>query len=67
MPSDRKQVVVLYGELKLQKRIDLPGSATVANAKEEAMVAIRDHLIHMLPGVPPISLDPDWTDFYPGT
>jgi hypothetical protein len=67
MPSDRKQVVVLYAETKLQKSIDLPGSATAANAKEEAMVAIRDHLIHMLPGVPPISLDPDCTDFYPGT
>ncbi|KAG2749374.1 hypothetical protein P692DRAFT_20645627, partial [Suillus brevipes Sb2] len=67
MPSDRKQVVVLYAETKLQKSIDLPGSATAANAKEEAMVAIRDHLIHILPGVPPISLDPDCTDFYPAT
>lgn len=28
------------------------------------MVAIRDHL-NILPAVPPVSLDPDCTDFYP--
>ncbi|KAG1827925.1 hypothetical protein EV424DRAFT_1388833 [Suillus variegatus] len=66
MPSDRKQVVVLYAEAKLQKSIDLPGSLTVARAKEEGMVAIRDHL-NTIPGVPPVSLDPDCTDFYPAT
>ncbi|KAG1894499.1 uncharacterized protein F5891DRAFT_717029 [Suillus fuscotomentosus] len=64
MPSDRKQVVVLYAETKLQKSIDLPGSSTVARAKEEGMMAIRDHL-NILPGVPHVSLDPDCTDFYP--
>lgn len=66
MPPDRKQVVVLYAETKLQKSIDLPGSLTVARAKEEGMVAIRDHL-NVLPGVPSVSLDPDCTDFYPAT
>lgn len=66
MSSDRKQVVVLYAEAKLQKSMNLPGSLTVAQAKEEGMVAIRDHL-NALPGVPPVSLDPDCTDFYPGT
>ncbi|KIK37183.1 hypothetical protein CY34DRAFT_810576 [Suillus luteus UH-Slu-Lm8-n1] len=66
MSSDRKQVVVLYAEAKLQKSMDLPGSLTVAQAKEEGMVAIRDHL-NALPGVPPVSLDPDCTDFYPVT
>lgn len=64
MPSDRKQVVVLYAETKLQKSIDLPGSSTVARAKEEGMIAIKDHL-NLLPGVPHVSLDPDCTDFYP--
>lgn len=66
MPSDRKQVVVLYAETKLQKSMDLPSTLTVAQAKEEGMVAIRDHL-NALPGVPPVSLDPDCTDFYPAT
>ncbi|KAG2143403.1 uncharacterized protein EDB93DRAFT_1252006 [Suillus bovinus] len=56
MPPERKQVVVLYAETKLQKSIDLPGSLTVARAKEEGMVAIRDHL-NALPGVPSVSLD----------
>jgi hypothetical protein len=64
MPSDRKQVVVLYAETKLQKSMDLPCTLTVAQAKEEGMVAIRDHL-NALPGVPSVSLDPDCTDFYP--
>ncbi|KAG2336056.1 hypothetical protein BDR05DRAFT_953627 [Suillus weaverae] len=64
MPSDRKQVVILYAETKLQKSIDLSGSLTVASAKKEGMVAIRDHL-NILPGVPPVSLDPECTDFYP--
>jgi FtsZ-binding cell division protein ZapB len=64
MPSDRKQVVVLYAETKLQKSIDLPGSSTVARAKEEGMIAIKDHL-NLLPGVPHVSLDPECTDFYP--
>jgi hypothetical protein len=66
MPSDRKQVVVLYAETKLQKSIDLPGSSTVARAKEEGMIAIKDHL-NILLGVPHVSLDPDCTDFYSGT
>jgi hypothetical protein len=39
MPSDRKQVVVLYAETKLQKSIDLPGSATAANAKASTKVS----------------------------
>ncbi|KAG1745349.1 uncharacterized protein EDB91DRAFT_1246209 [Suillus paluster] len=64
MSSIRKQVVVLYAETKLQKTIDLPGNSTVVKAKEEGMVAIKDHL-NKLPGVPPVSLDPDCTDFYP--
>lgn len=64
MPSDRKQVVVLYAETKLQKSIDLPAGSTVAEAREEGMIAIRDHLFHILPGVLPISLDPDCTDFF---
>ncbi|KAG0703410.1 hypothetical protein DFH29DRAFT_446482 [Suillus ampliporus] len=66
MPSDRKQVVVLYAEAKLQKSIDLPGSFTVAKAREEGMAAIRDHL-QTLPGVPPVTFDPNCTDFYPAT
>jgi hypothetical protein len=43
MPSGREQVVVLYAETKLQKSIDLPGGSTVAEAKEEGMITIRDH------------------------
>ncbi|KAG0700939.1 hypothetical protein DFH29DRAFT_1000640 [Suillus ampliporus] len=65
MPSDCKQVVVLYAEAKLQKSIDLPGSFTV-KAKEEGIAAIRDHL-QTLPGVPPVTFDPGCTDFYPAT
>ncbi|KAG2062881.1 hypothetical protein BDR04DRAFT_1164519 [Suillus decipiens] len=64
MPSDRRQVVVLYAEKKLQKSINLPANFTVTKAKEEGMLAIKDHM-KILPGVPPISLDPTCTDFYP--
>ncbi|KAG0696623.1 hypothetical protein DFH29DRAFT_193732 [Suillus ampliporus] len=66
MSSNHKRLIVLYAEAKLQKSIDLPNSFTVAKAKQEGMTAIRDQL-QTLPGVPPVTFDPDCTDFYPAT
>ncbi|KAG1838961.1 hypothetical protein C8R48DRAFT_94547 [Suillus tomentosus] len=64
MASDRKLVVVLYAEAKLQKSISLPASFTISKAKQAGMEAIKEHL-KILPGVPLVTLDPDCTDFYP--
>jgi hypothetical protein len=63
--GDRRKVTVLYGENKLQKTISLPASATVAAAKKIGSDEILKHL-RLQPGVPPISLDDECTDFYPG-